>query len=1144
MESICDLDEEQARVQALSRWVLSLGRDDEAARQVVSAYSGHAFADSVQKAIDAAVLDRREESENDFSQDLNEDSAEVALLRVARELPWIIDAREQIVLNAELREEYLARLDQCIARLAGHVSLEPVIAWIHSTVGILQNEADPRLSAMAFAKAATLQARHHDWQEPSSVQAWSASAYNHALVCIELHRLTEASASLRVAFNLRVTLYRRCEDGAKRDLALTHDAIGQLRQAEECRVRAVRHYRRAIALLRPIATNAPEEGLELLAGSLNNLGNVTAEAHRPDEALPCYREALGIYETLARQAPDIYTVDVGMARHNLGDVLADLGHLGDSIHSFEIAREIREQLAGSEEPGALGDLAQTLDGLGTLYTEHRRYKSAADALEKALGIRRMLAERDPEVYERALCRTLLNCGNLLHDRSRHEAASTMFEEAECRLESLIEDEGEDNGVLSMLATLRMNASTLYRERSLFDQARTAAVKSISTFRTLLMRAGDEYRDDLATALNNLALLEQTMRQLPAARVALEESLAITRVLVNESPVFYQSDLARTALNMAVLHYTTCNWERAYEAALEALTIYRDLAAVDPDRFEPNVGNAAMNLGLVSLERNESIGAIALFQEAQEIFQRLTEIEPDVYRPELARVLLNLVSVYVELERDDDVARTIDAALSLHESLVREHGEPWFADHAMMHANAGVWCERRGEPSSASYHFCTAVDLAERAGTDEHIFVAKGEATVAYRRLIANHIETPNEAFRFAAALREPSIRAFGDYPSTLADVQHVLAEATSFHGTEHYLLMPTADLDEEKMTLGLISSCSERWHMITCPGWAELGIPASGVAAVRRRKALASMAWKALPGDVREIFRCTAQQATVLISADPLWSVFPWELLFDDQSDEGFLGLRHPLPRVEAGSAETLTHYLKPTTLGAARPRAVVLAANMTDGPILRAAEVEAKAACQAVTARGGQVIAFAINEKAHLEFLREALARNPDLIYFCGHGTIVDEEELLVLAGEAGSPPALFGTDELERLAVAGETRPLLGHAPLVVLSSCMSGARRQFGGLRQDLVGRFLHHGAGSVIATALPVDDTVSARFGRAIIAPDDDAGTTIAARVLAARRLLAGDPQLALNSLVWGSWGRIHLHGAPHAVFAPADDAGAH
>ena len=99
------------------------------------------------------------------------------------------------------------------------------------------------------------------------------------------------------------------------------------------------------------------------------------------------------------------------------------------------------------------------------------------------------------------------------------------------------------------------AATAYRERS-YKEAERGWTNCLQLYRDLAQRDPGAYRPDLATTLNNLAILYSVTGRLADAVTANTEALAIRRDLAQRDPGAYRPDLAATLNNLAVLYRDT------------------------------------------------------------------------------------------------------------------------------------------------------------------------------------------------------------------------------------------------------------------------------------------------------------------------------------------------------------------------------------------------------------------------------------------------------------------------------------------------------------------------------------------------------------------------------------------------------------
>jgi len=1118
----------KAPLEMLLRWVISLGESAEAALVVRDSYPTIEFDDEIGSA-DRVALSLTSCASTDLD---IENSYEQALVYVAHRISEINYLRHSVELDDDERIHGLKLLESCLDRITHFDSLDLVQAQLKDTIGLILQSSEPERAVNCFGTACELRRIRCDPSDLTEIRRWANSAYNMGLSNLDLHRLSHSEHALRIAFNLRSELYRQNRSTeSKADLALVHDALGQLRQDEHRLSDAVRHHRRSVITLRELTQQDQERWIDCLAGALNNLGQALCESDRPEEAVLVQEEVLTLYQSLTGLNSDYYSSDLAMAWHNLGQSHGDIGTFEKAETMLGEAHRIRSTLAVSGELEPKDNLAQTLDALGTLYTEHQQFDKAKLLLEQAFNLRRDLANTHPGLYTHDLCRTMVNLGNLMVDVNNTDKAVHLYEDSEQLYLALAT---QDATTQAALATIRMNASALYRELGRFDDARGSAIAACKTFRAFIDDGEIYFRVSLATALNNLGLVEHEIRQVPAARKTYMESLALTRVLVAENHQRYLPDLGRIQLNIASLFRSIGDLEQARTAAFEAHKVYQELADVDPGRFEVDLGNSAMNLGIIALELDEWSLAEKTFDQALSIHERMAIQDEASNSPMLARTFLNLFSLYAEQDRAEHAELTLKRSIDLYNKLSVNPNSPYLADLALVYANAGVWFERCGKDEIATKHYRRSVNLCERSVGSDYAFVAKGDITVAYRRLLAAHIDDAPKALSYAAALLDPDFRSGIVDADALKSLQQVMATASKQFGSEHLLLIPITDIADEKLSLGLITGKEATWFSINCAGWAALAKPTRNASDVKRLETLSQSVWNDLPVQVQHAINGKASNGgTILISADPSWSVFPWEIIRHRSGPDGYLGLDHALARVESVTVDSLRAVLHCRSLGTVEQRSAIFSAEQSGENVLEAAQEEARAAHDTLVQQGGKPVAYFTGQDADIHRFREALLTDPDLVYFCGHGDVVDSEELLVLGTSPEDPPGLFGTYELEQLAAKKPQTTLFSNTPLIVLSSCLTGNRRQFGGHREDLAGRFLFHGAGAVIATALPIDDNVVGRFGTTLLNNEGSSGCTISARVLKARRELALDSSLVQNSRVWGAWARIHLHGAPHS-----------
>jgi len=371
-------------------------------------------------------------------------------------------------------------------------------------------------------------------------------------------------------------------------------------------------------------------------------------------------------------------------------------------------------------------------------------------------------------------------------------------------------------------------------------------------------------------------------------------------------------------------------------------------------------------------------------------------------------------------------------------------------------------------------------------------------------------------------------------------LQDWLGEQGRAMGRAYRLLLPTAGPDEG-LSIGLITPEDIRFSRVATEGWEELFPPDKPMPAAqegRRRLARSCLAGSA-GGATTDPVAGAGTAEWALVSGDPFWSAFPWELLRFGEGEDDYLGLHQVLPRVGAIQAADLRTQCRPETLGEGTGDLTVLAPHDPGWWPLEGVIPDTQAVKRAIEARGGQVLALASGTQASDAEARQQWEQRPAILYYSGHGTILQNEELLVVHRDLKDPnaptptvPNYIGKQQL-RAWSEGLDRPLFAQYPLIVLNSCVTGRSRQAGGAQEDLVHNLLALGTGTVIASALPIYDAVGQALGESLFDPRVNDAQDVGTAVLKARRYLAEGLYAEPSGPFWGAWSMIHLHGNAQA-----------
>jgi tetratricopeptide (TPR) repeat protein len=145
--------------------------------------------------------------------------------------------------------------------------------------------------------------------------------------------------------------------------------------------------------------------------------------------------------------------------------------------------------------------------------------------------------------------------------------------------------------------------------------------------------------DVATTLNNLAVLYRASQRKKEAEAAYQEALSIRRELTRANPEACLPDVATTLNNLAVLYSATQRMKEAEAAYQEALSTYRELAQANPEAYLPDVAGTLNNLAVLYSDTQRMKEAEAACREAEGILEPLWFVNPELHGDQMARILL-------------------------------------------------------------------------------------------------------------------------------------------------------------------------------------------------------------------------------------------------------------------------------------------------------------------------------------------------------------------------------------------------------------------------------------------------------------------------------------------------------------------------
>ncbi len=145
-------------------------------------------------------------------------------------------------------------------------------------------------------------------------------------------------------------------------------------------------------------------------------------------------------------------------------------------------------------------------------------------------------------------------------------------------------------------------------------------------------SGDKF--ELATTLNNLAILYENTNYYELAEKYFLEALDILRKLAKANPKAYEPDVVLTLNNLANLYNKTNRYDLAEKYYLEALEFYRKFAEVNPMAYELDVADTLGKLGLFYSEQDNQEKSQKYYNESISIYRHWYKKHPKLYATKL------------------------------------------------------------------------------------------------------------------------------------------------------------------------------------------------------------------------------------------------------------------------------------------------------------------------------------------------------------------------------------------------------------------------------------------------------------------------------------------------------------------------------
>jgi uncharacterized caspase-like protein len=362
--------------------------------------------------------------------------------------------------------------------------------------------------------------------------------------------------------NLGLRSGRETDPSVRRDFAVSHIKLGNIRLAQGDLPAALQNYQTARTMLRDLTATEPDHlpWFGDFAMADDKIGNVLVTQGDLADAAQVYQESLSIKKQLANNEPERADLqrDLTISYDEIGALARTAGQLDNAQAAYEESLKIRLALAEKEPQDAerQRDVSVSHDTLGDLLRERGDAEGALSAYRKGQVIVEQLVDRDPDNSElkRDLSVGNAKIGNALSDQDKWPNALSAYQEA--------------LSIARLLAATDPNNTDWQRDLSVCLE-KVAGVLDIQgdvsgalqNYQDSLAIAGrlakldpanSDWQRDLSITLSEIGMLETKQRHFEGSRKAFEASLGIRQQLAQSDPnnAIWQFDLVQAYINYA------------------------------------------------------------------------------------------------------------------------------------------------------------------------------------------------------------------------------------------------------------------------------------------------------------------------------------------------------------------------------------------------------------------------------------------------------------------------------------------------------------------------------------------------------------------------------------------------------------------
>lgn len=362
--------------------------------------------------------------------------------------------------------------------------------------------------------------------------------------------------------NLEQRSRQETDPSVKRDLAISHIKLANIKMAQGDLPTSLEHYESARDMLQDLTASAPDDKgwLGDLAMANDKIGNVLATQGDVGAAAKAYQQSLSIKRQLADAEPNSASLlrDLTITYDEIGDLARTAGQLDGARTAFEESLRIRLVLAENkpDDPERQRAVSVSHERIGDLLRERGDAAGALVAYDKSQAIAEELVRRDPNDTDlkRDLSISYAKIGNALNDQENWPAALASYRQALAVARELAADDpGNTDWQRDLSVCLEKVAGVLEAQGDVGGALQNYQDSLAIVDRLAKLDPGNsDWQRDLSITLSEIGMLETKQRHFEGSRKAFEASLGIRQKLAQSDPnnAIWQFDLVQAYINHA------------------------------------------------------------------------------------------------------------------------------------------------------------------------------------------------------------------------------------------------------------------------------------------------------------------------------------------------------------------------------------------------------------------------------------------------------------------------------------------------------------------------------------------------------------------------------------------------------------------